>query len=156
MPIYGPYTRRDGRQIVVVYDGKTRKTISYPKYLTQVRLGIVLAKDDVVHHKNEDITDDRDSNLQVLKRSAHTRLHSSEPELVRFHCPQCGQLTLKRAKDVRSNRRKGRAGPFCGRKCARANQLGGVSKQAKEADLKSADSNILRVRVPPPLQPDNE
>jgi len=39
MKVYGPYTRKDGRQHVILYENGTRKTVSYPKYLLETKLG---------------------------------------------------------------------------------------------------------------------
>jgi hypothetical protein len=40
------------------------------------------------------------------------------PEMVAFSCPECGQMAERPAAQVRSNRKQGWAGPFCGMSCA--------------------------------------
>jgi hypothetical protein len=35
MKIYGPYTGKDGRQRIVLYENGKRTTVSYPKYLLE-------------------------------------------------------------------------------------------------------------------------
>jgi len=64
--VYGPYTREDGRKHVIHYDGKTRRTQSYPRYLMEQHLGRELLPNETVDHINEDFTDDRIENLQLL------------------------------------------------------------------------------------------
>lgn len=68
--VYGPYERSDGRKHVIVYDSKTqeRKTVSYPKFLMEKKLGRKLKRYETVDHIDEDFTNDRISNLQVLSR----------------------------------------------------------------------------------------
>ena len=54
--VYGPYKRKDDRQIVVVVhrNGK-RRTVSYPKWLLECHLGRKLHKDrETVDHWDSD------------------------------------------------------------------------------------------------------
>ena len=43
--VYGPYIRRDGRQHVILrFEGGSGKTVSYPKFLMECKLGRVKAR----------------------------------------------------------------------------------------------------------------
>jgi hypothetical protein len=66
--VYGPYTRKDGRKHVVLWDGVKTKTVSYPKFLMERKLGRKLIPPETVDHINGDFSDDRPENLQVLNR----------------------------------------------------------------------------------------
>jgi hypothetical protein len=71
MKVYGPYKRKDGRLHVIIYNlnTKTRKTISYPKYLMENHLDITLNKNETVDHIDEDITNNDINNFQILTRT---------------------------------------------------------------------------------------
>jgi len=75
--IYGPYTAKDGRTRIVVYDTKTqeKKTVSYPKFLVEQKIGRKLTSQEVVHHKDGNPLNNITSNLQVAKRSKHSSSH---------------------------------------------------------------------------------
>jgi len=49
--IYGPYqSKTDKRLRVVVREGKTKRTISYPKFLVEKRLNRYLSENEIVDH----------------------------------------------------------------------------------------------------------
>lgn len=126
MTIYGPYRHSTGNLKGRAYicirhpDGK-RTTKLYSRYLLEQELGRELSYDETVDHINGDFTDDSLENLQVLSRSENAAKGSPNRksiEWVTFQCPVCGTWTEKNARIVRGNRKKGKAGPFCGRSCA--------------------------------------
>lgn len=53
-------------------------------------LGRPLERGEVVHHKNEDKTDNRIENLELLSKAVHDRLPKPPPKP--FPCPHCGGL----------------------------------------------------------------
>lgn len=123
--VNGPYIhttgRLEGRSYVDIYfDDGTKTTKLYSRFLMEKHLGRKLKYDETVDHINEDPTDDRLENLQVLSRSENARKSASKRsiEMITFRCPECGEWVEKKARNVRSNRKKGRDGPFCGKSCA--------------------------------------
>ena len=118
MKIYGPYNRKDGRQHVILYDGKNRTTISYAKYLMENYLKRKLSKNETVDHINGDFTDNRIENLQILSRADNIRKSAKGRQMIEFNCPICNTLMIKPLNVVKNNRKQGKSGPYCGRSCA--------------------------------------
>jgi hypothetical protein len=121
MKIYGPYTRKDGRKhVVIIYDDGRRQTKSYPRLLMEQHLGRELTKDETVDHINNDFTDDRIENLQLLSlvdnvsKAAKLRTRKT----YKFMCPCCGIEAEKFFDQVKHNWNKDKSGPYCSRKCA--------------------------------------
>jgi hypothetical protein len=122
--IYGPYTRKDNRQhIIVVYPNGIKKTVSYPKYLMELKLNRFLDIDETIDHIDGDFTNNKFENLQILNRASHASLDIKrykyiEPKLV---CQVCGNefiLSEKRARHAYKNRFRKSKGPFCSKRCA--------------------------------------
>ena len=119
MTVYGPYTRKDGRQHVIHYDGVTKRTQSYPRYLMEQYLERPLRDDEQVDHINNDYTDNRIENLQLLTQLENINKSSKRAETKQFNCPVCKiefTKTLRRWKDNQIKQKK--AGPYCSRSCA--------------------------------------
>lgn len=122
MKIYGPYTRKDGRSIIIKYDGKSRITQSYPRYLLEQHLGRKLLPTEEVDHVDHDYTNNDISNLQILSKAENCRKESSRPhrarKIFKGVCPECGEYFEKYLNYVKNNLKQGRAGPYCSRSCA--------------------------------------
>jgi hypothetical protein len=125
--VYGPYMSNTiGRRIVVIRYADRKTSMTYARWLLQTHLGRELARDEEADHINEDGLDDRIENLQVLTKVENIRKSARPIEWIVFLCPVCGSEAKKEARYVRHNRKQGKAGPFCGRSCARAWQLTGT------------------------------
>ena len=101
----------------VKYSDGTKRTILQHRETMERHLGRSLHPLEHVHHKNENRTDNRLSNLE-MSAGDHARLHRDDPEMVEFVCPECGLPAQKLARNVRHNKKMGKTGPFCGRSCA--------------------------------------
>lgn len=117
--VHGPYLRPDGRKHVVVMlnDGK-RKTVSYPKFLMEQKLGRPLGKDETVDHKDRDFTNDSFDNLQVLTRGENSAKSALRMKDYFCDCPICGINFKATNSQVKNTYLKDSAGPFCGKSCA--------------------------------------
>lgn len=120
--VYGPYTRNDRRQhVVVVYSDLSKQTISYPKYLVEKEIGRTLNDNEEVHHLNNNFTDNRIENLKVVLKSEHMSYHAKYTDNIDAVCMNCRvsfKLTPKQQASRYKNRNRRSNGPFCSRKCS--------------------------------------
>lgn len=107
---------------MTIHDGDKRSTILYSRYLMEKKMGRELSYDETVDHVDEDPTNDSIENLQVISRSENAqkyhRFIGTQPEIIEITCGGCGKKSMKLARNIRGNLKKGRGGPFCGRSCA--------------------------------------
>ena len=121
MKVYGPYLRRDGRKhVVIVHDDGRKQTKSYPRLLMEQHLGRELLPEETVDHINNDKTDDRIENLQILSLAENARKQMAlcPRKMHTFTCPNCGVNGTTFLNYVKRNKKQGKAGPFCSRSCA--------------------------------------
>lgn len=152
--VYGPYLRKDGRQHVCLLTPEgTRKTVSYPKYLVEIRNGKLLGKDETVDHIDNDFDNNSPDNLRIIKRSAHSKDDVRRNLPVTFVCPTCSttfKLQGSRLSDAKQNRKQGKAGPFCTRSCAgsysKGVQLGDPRLPAKQVTTEVSTNKRERFR----------
>jgi hypothetical protein len=121
--VYGPYRRKDGRQIVIHYDGRHRRTQSYPRYLMEQELGRKLEPWEQVDHINNDPTDDRLDNFQILtpkeKKKKAAIANGLSAKWLYFECPVCDSGFILKESTYRANQGvQGKKGPYCSRSCA--------------------------------------
>lgn len=117
---YGPYDKTDGRQVIILkYSDGSRRTVSYPKWIMEKRLGRELDPDEeTVDHIDRDFTNNEWWNLRVVERSRHVKEDAKRLKPAVFTCMMCETEFEKDASYVYTNRKDGKAGPFCSRKCA--------------------------------------
>ena len=118
--VYGPYKRKDDRQIVVVVhrNGK-RRTVSYPKWLLECHLGRKLHKDrETVDHWDSDFNNNDINNLKIVPRKEHSANDTRRVKLIKYTCAWCDQEFERSPRLIRDKAKKQKAGPFCSKKCA--------------------------------------
>lgn len=117
--VYGPYTRKDGRKHVIHDEDGVRRTQSYPRYLMEEYLERALLPEETVDHINEDFTDDRLENLQLLSGVENKKKSAPGEEILFFICPVCSIKFQKSAAVYRHNQIvQGKAGPYCSKSCS--------------------------------------
>ena len=84
------------------------------------KLGRLLLPGEVVHHRNEDKTDDDISNLELKTNVEHSREHANEraPSISETFCGSCGSKIDLKPHVLRlrlSRNKKGKI--FCSRSC---------------------------------------
>lgn len=121
--VLGVYTRKDGRQHIILNnsnlpkkDKNRNKTLSYPKAIMEVSIGRKLLKDETVDHIDKNPLNNESSNLQILSRSEHAKLDVIRRKEIFDKCSYCGK-TIKLTKSQIYNRSKNMAS-FCSKKCS--------------------------------------
>jgi len=119
--VYGPYIRLedDRSHVVIVFPDKTRRTVSYPKYLMEIKLGQYLERNEEVHHKDEDVTNEDPDNLVVINGTTHRKLHNPVDPPTILICAWCG-IEFEVDKNHYRNRQRNHisSGPFCSKQCS--------------------------------------
>ena len=126
--VYEP-NKGDGR--ILAYIKSMKCVVSYPKLLMAVHLGRDLDDDEEVHHIDKNPLNNDLSNLVVMTKSEHAKLHGEERRIV-FEdnvmiCPICGKKFIWTAhrqqnayrNSLRSSKKINAAmGPFCSKHCS--------------------------------------
>lgn len=121
MKKYGPYLIQGYISFVIHNDDGTTTTSMVHRDIMESFLCRKLLKNEHVHHINENKLDNRLDNLMVLTASEHAKhRHSNDPieKIFIGICPECRNKFEKKLRNVKHNKKLGRAGPFCGRSCA--------------------------------------
>lgn len=121
------YMHKNGR--LMVYIKATKQVISYPRYIMAKELGRELTKDEEVHHIDGNPLNNDVSNLLVLTKEEHNKMHGEENR--KYYdkimiCPWCGEeflWTAKQQERFNSNNHRERyknslGMPFCSKSCA--------------------------------------
>lgn len=98
----------------------------YPlhRVLMENKLGRYLSSNEVVHHSNEDKTDNSIENLELLSVKDHTKHHSKKVELESLICPSCGKCFQEKPHFVRLRRKRNKSNQvFCSRSCGASRSL---------------------------------
>jgi len=117
-------TNTENRRNVVLYNTPNdRSTISYARYLMCVHLGYILSPELEVDHINDDKTDDRLDNLQVLTAEQNRLKREynyimNQQVVYGVHCAYCKIPFLLTERDLNAKLAKGVEYPFCSRSCA--------------------------------------
>lgn len=114
---YGPYKSNDGHLFYIIRENGKSKSIWAHREIMEQHLGRKLSPDEVLHHIDGDKENNDLSNLAIMSVSEHMS-HHHPIVMCKFICPMCGNEAIKKYADVKHNRRRGCAGPFCGNSCA--------------------------------------
>ena len=83
------------------------------RLIAENKIGRLLEKEEIVHHKDEDKKNNHPSNLEVMSVRDHCRLHASTGRtMVELVCPNCEKQFLREKRQIKQN-----TTPKCSRKC---------------------------------------
>ena len=119
--VKGPYKGNDNRlRIALVFKDKSRKTMSYPKYLMELHLNRYLTKDETVDHIDKNPLNNDISNLRILPRKEHCRNDVIRNKDVVVHCTYCGKEFIISGNKLHLRNRTDRhqSGYFCSKQCS--------------------------------------
>lgn len=115
--------KEDGRKMY--YDANTKTLYPYARYLMEQHLGRPLRKDEEVHHKDHDKTNDDINNLEVINATEHRKHHNPLKYTDTIEqCYICGRSFTFTAKQHGNKYRERKRKPntvdkyFCSRKCS--------------------------------------
>lgn len=78
--------------------------------------GCIIKDDEVIHHIDENMTNDSFENLQLMKRNEHSALHCKGALIGVFECPVCKTTFEREMSNVRDKERNNRP-VLCSQKC---------------------------------------
>lgn len=135
--VYGPYTRKDGRQHVILVECNkcskgTRITVSYPKYLVETYLDRLLEPDETVDHIDGNFSNNSLDNLRVVPRNIHCKSHAKHKKVIQKMCVICGSVF-----STNNNNRVVCGNKQCSGKCTR-NRLTDAEAQQLESRIKNS------------------
>lgn len=106
-------TNRENRRIaILIHNDKSRKTISYAKYLYTSYYECDIENGYHVDHINGDKMDDRIENLQVITGTYNVQKDHQIKELVLLTCPVCGMKFIYEKRNLSTH-----PNPCCSRRC---------------------------------------
>ncbi len=140
--LYGPYLRKDGRKVVVLYNNKNlkRTTKQFSRLKMEAHLGKKLAPAETVDHIDGNPVNDSLTNLQILSRSDNSAKSAIRRNIVSSICPMCGAKFELSRSQISSHRKSTTikiAGPFCSRTC-----IGSYGKNVQETGTTAVGKQV--------------
>lgn len=134
--------REKGRKNVSLINAHTkeRSSVSYARYLMSTHIGRYLSAKEHVDHINNDKTDDRIENLQVLDVKRNNRKASKPAAYIKTSCAICGKRFMRR-----KNLYKFGFVATCSRSCGRVVQS--ISDEEKKKMIESNENETVYIKI---------
>lgn len=119
---YGPYkSKKDNRLRLVLIHKTTKKktTVSYPKYLIEIKLNRYLAENETIHHIDGNPLNNDLSNLKIIDRTEHSIIDAKRRLDEVLICQWCNKEFKVRGSTLHFRQRKDRqSNSFCSKSCS--------------------------------------
>lgn len=119
--IYGPYESKQYKTrlfIVIVFPDGLKKTMSYPKYIVEIKLNRYLTEMETVHHIDGNPLNNDLSNLTIINRHEHIKLDAIKRIGKELVCQWCGNTFYVEGKKLHQRERKdNKCNSFCSKRC---------------------------------------
>lgn len=117
------------------------------------KLGRLLKRREVVHHKNEHKKDNEDRNLRLMKWSKHSRHHALQrgTNKVKLRCPWCRTKFRRDRSQTFLGKKSGTytcCSPSCRGKFSRMVQLNGLTRNVRKAIAKNVIKEYVKYTHP--------
>ncbi len=137
--IRGPYFCKDGRNRIDLVTGEKTKLVLVARAKLEAKLGRKLKRWETVDHIDEDKTNDRTYNLQVLSRADNAYKSIAKVIQPKVRCALCRTKFRLSKEQCKPGLRK-KAGPFCSRSCSgkygKSVQVTGKTRKRKDYEVK--------------------
>ena len=114
------------------------------RVIMENHIGRLLLKDEIIHHKDGNKNNNDISNLEILSKSNHTKLHASKVgrQMALLKCPNCN-IIFERQKN-QTHFFKGTDFSICSRKCnGELSRKRELSKISKEEIIRLKKNNLI-------------
>lgn len=139
----------ENRLNVSLYNSNSNRTIiSYARYLMCCYLGYILSSEYEVDHINDDKTDDRIENLQVLTKDQNMlkeywRYINTKQVCYGFHCVYCNMQFILTEREVKMKLSANVELAFCSRSCSSSYH---VSINKRSITLGISEESIIKIK----------
>ena len=95
--------------------------------------GEVVGDGFIIHHKNENKTDNRFENLEKMEIGEHTSLHKTTNSFITYTCPSCG-VEFSRSERIHKSRKSKNV--YCSNKCSSSSTKNGRNEISDDVKQK--------------------
>lgn len=121
----------ENRTNVCLVANDKRTTVSYGRYLISVKYGRILDKDEVVWHRDCDVTNYEMDNLEIVSKEEFRDRTTTRVgrQVAIIECPQCSEVfTIRKGNSQAIKSGKGKV-KFCSMKCFRMFPINDYTKK---------------------------
>lgn len=93
--------------------------IAEHRAVMSAKIGRLLTKDDIVHHKDDVKWNNEPDNLELTTRGEHLKKHHppAKRKTISIICAHCGKVVIKKHNQIATKIKNGQKHFYCGRKC---------------------------------------
>ena len=123
------------------------KSIRLHKIIAEQKLGRPLNKNEIVHHINKNIRDNRPENLDIITVRAHNHIHKYIPR-IEIKCGYCKKIIKIREKLYLWKKKQGIKNIYCSNRCSASSQRSEIEViKLNELIMKGIKQNKLLYQI---------